>query len=193
MPQKPQTLEELEQWVATHQDHGKINGEDVFKTGTTEFRYGMVPGDIYDLALLRGAPLSFSKSDIGTYAFTRFASSPLIKIAEEYSLLVPGEFNAKTEFRAYIPTGLYDLVQQKKEKLGYSNSQLMTIALALFIYDPGITALYDDFIEGLAQKHSISVEDVQQKIFDFRRYQARVKRLELSRQRGEFVSDRKLS
>lgn len=193
MPQTPQTLEELEQWVANRQDHGRINGEDAFKTGTTEFRYGMVPGEIYNLALLRGAPLSFTKSDIGTYAFTQFASSPLVQIAEQYKLLVPGEFEAKTEFRAYIPTGLYDLVQQKKEKLGYSNSQLMTVALALFIYDPGITALYEDFVKGLSERHSISIEEVQQKIFDFRRYQARVKRLELSRQQGEFVSDRKLS
>jgi hypothetical protein len=193
IPRKPQTLEELEQWVSSHQDHGKINGEPAFSTGTTEFRYGMVPGDIYDLALLRGALLSFTKSDIGTYAFTRLASSPLIQIAEEYKLLVPGEFESKTEFRASIPNGLYELVQQKKESLGYSNSQVMTIALALFIYDPGITALYDKYVKGLAEKHSISVEKVQQKIFDLRRYQARVKRLELSRKKGKFVSDRKLS
>ncbi|NEP55979.1 MAG: hypothetical protein F6K31_03005 [Symploca sp. SIO2G7] len=193
VPRKPETLEKLEQWVSSRQDHGKINGEPAFKSGTTEFRYGMVPGDIYDLALLKGAPLSFSKSDIGTYALTRFASSPLIQIAEEYKLLVPGEFEGKTEFRASIPNGLYELVQQKKELLGYSNSQVMTIALALFIYDPGITALYDEYVKGLAEKHSISVEEVQQKIFDLRRYQARVKRLELSRKKGEFVSDRKLS
>jgi hypothetical protein len=193
MAQKPQTIEELEAWVTTHGDDGTINGEPIFKTGTTEFRSGMVPGDIYDLALLKGAPLSFTKSDIGTYAFTRLVSSPLMKIAEEYKLLVPGDFEGTTEFRAYIPTGLYDLVQQTKERLGYSKSQLMTTALALFIYDPGITGLYGEFLEQLAQKHGISVEEVEQKIFDRRRYQSRVKRLELSRQRGEFVSDRKLS
>jgi hypothetical protein len=189
---KPKTIQELEQWIESHQDHGKINGEPIIKTGSVEMRSGFVPGDLYDKALLVGAAFSFSKTDIGTHAMLKFLSSPVKGLMKE-KLIELGNYEAKTEFRAYIPTSLYELVMHKRNELEWNNSQLMTLALSLFVNDLGIKEVYQQFLDQISAQSDLSSNQIEQKIFDCRRYEARVKRLELSRQKGEFVSDRKLS
>ncbi len=191
MAQSPQTLEELEQWVASRQDHGKINGEPVIATGTIELRSGFVPGDLYNEALLIGATFSFNKSDIGTHALLKLLASPVTQMMQDKYLEL-GEYEAKTEFRAYIPTSLYNLTMGVKDRLGWNNSQLITLALSLFVNDLGIKEVYQQFLKQIADKSGLSTAEVEQKIFDCRRYEARIKRLELSRAKGEFISDRKL-
>ena len=192
MPQKPQTLEELEQWVASHEDHGKINGEPIIQTGSVEVRSGLVPGDLYDEALLVGAAFSFNKSDIGTHALLKLLSSPMTELMQN-KLIELGQYEAKTEFRAYIPTSLYNLAMATKDRLSWNNSQLMTLALSLFVSDLGVKEVYQKFLNQITEASGLSAAEIEQKIFDCRRYEARVKRLELSRQKGEFVDDRKLS
>jgi hypothetical protein len=192
MPRNPQTLEELEQWVLNRQDHGKINGEPVIKTGTIEIRSGFVPGDLYDEALLIGAAFSFNKSDIGTHALLKFLASPVTEMMRT-KLIELNHYESKTEFRAYIPTSLHNLAMAAKERLGWNNSQMMTLALTLFVTDLGIKEVYQQFLDQISDQSGLATAEIEQKIFDCRRYEARVKRLELSRQRGEFVSDRKLS
>lgn len=192
MAQRPQTIEELEQWVESRQDYGKINGEPAIQTGTIEIRSGFVPGDLYDEALLVGAAFSFNKSDIGTHSLLKFLSSPVTEMMEN-KLIELGQYEAKTEFRAYIPTSLHNLAMAAKDKLGWNNSQLMTLALSLFVSDLGIKEVYRQFLNQISEQSGLTAAEIEQKIFDCRRYEARVKRLELSKQRGEFVSDRKLS
>lgn len=192
MAQKPQTIEELEQWLDTHQDYGKINGQAIIQTGTIEVRSGFVPGDLYDEALLVGAAFSFNKSDIGTHALFKFLSSPATELVKS-KLIDLNQYDAKTEFRAYVPTSLHNLAMAVKDRLGWNNSQLMTLALSLFVSDLGIKEVYRQFLDQISEQSGLSRAEIEQKIFDCRRYEARVKRLELSKQRGEFVSDRKLS
>jgi hypothetical protein len=191
MSEKPTTIEQLEQWLIDHADDGKIDGQPVIETGSFEIRSGFVPGDLYDDALLKGAALSFNKSEIGINALIRFLSISVTTMIET-GLLVMGEYEAKTEFRVYVPVGLHGLVMKRKEELKLTNSQLMSLALTLFVTDPAINQLYQQYLKNLSSRSGLSVAEIEQKIFDYRRYQARVKRLELSRQRGEFVSDRKL-
>ncbi|HEY9610631.1 hypothetical protein [Allocoleopsis sp.] len=192
MSDKPNSIEELEQWLINHADDGKIEGQPVIETGTIEIRSGFVPGDLYDEALLRGAALSFNKSEIGINALIRFLSVNITNMIEA-GVLKMGEYEARTEFRAYIPTGLHNLVMRRKDQLGLSNSQIMTISLSLFVNDLAINELYQQYLDALSEKYGLSTNQIEQKIFDFRRYQARVKRLELSKAKGEFVSDRKIA
>ena len=70
---------------------------------------------------------------------------------------------------------------------------MMSLALSLFVHDPGVGLVYSQFLASLAQKYSVSVEEVEKEIFKFWRREARLKRYELSLRQGEFVSDRKLS
>ena len=192
MAQKPQTLEELEAWVASHDDHGKINGQPVIKPGTVELRSAMIPGNLYDEALLIGAAFSFTKSDLGTHALFQLLASPITELMKD-GLIELATQESKTEFRAYIPSRLYDLAMATKEELSLNNSQLMTLALSLFVSDLGVRRVYSRFLVQVSESSGLSPSEIEQKIFDCRRYEARVKRLELSRQRGEFVTDRKLS
>lgn len=192
MPRKPQTIEELEQWVTEHADHGKIDGKPIIQTGTIEIRSGFVPGNLYDEALLIGAAFSFNKSDIGTHALLKFLASPITEMML-YKLVELGQYEGKTEFRAYIPTSLHNLAMGIKDRLGWNNSQLMTIALSLFVADLGIKEVYQQFLDQISEQAGLTTAQIEQKIFDCRRYEARVKRLELSRQKSEFVSDLKLS
>lgn len=192
MSEKPNSIEELEQWLVNHADDGKIEGQPVIETGTVEIRSGFVPGDLYDEALLRGAALSFNKSEIGINALIRFLSVNVTKMLEA-GVLKMGEYDARTEFRCYIPTGLHNLVMRRKEQLSLSNSQIMTIAISLFVNDLVINELYQQYLDALSEKHGLTTAQIEQKIFDFRRYQARAKRLELSKAKGEFISDRKIA
>lgn len=192
MAERPQNIEELEQWIDAHQDDGKIDGQPVIQAGTIEFRSGFVPGNLYDEALLVGAAFSFSKSNIGTHSLLKFLASPLTEMLQS-QLLELGQYEPKTEFRAYIPTSLYNLAIATRDKLGWNNSHLMTVSLCLFVSDPGVKQAYQGFLTQVSEQSGLSATEVEQKIFDRRRYEARVKRLELSRQRGEFVGDRKIA
>lgn len=192
MPKKPETLQELEEWLESHQDHGKINGEPIIKTGSIEIRSGLVPENLYNEALLIGAAFSFSKSNIGTHALLKLLSSSVTEMMKD-KMLELGSYGADREFRCYVPTSLHNLAMVAKEKLGFNNSQLMTLALSLFVNDLGIKEVYKQYLDQIATDAGLSTTEIEQKIFDCRRYEARVKRLELSRAKGEFMSDRKLS
>lgn len=192
MSEKPTSIEELEQWITEHSSDGHIDGTPVIETGTVEIRSGFVPGDLYDEALLKGAPLSFNKSEIGTHALMKFLSVNISKMLES-GIVQMGDYEARTEFRAYIPTGLHSLVMNRKEELRLSNSQLITIALSLFVNDLAIKELYEQYLHLLSEKSGLTPSQIEQKIFDYRRLQARIKRLELSKTKGEFITDRKIA
>jgi hypothetical protein len=192
MGDKPNSIEELEIWISEHADDGHIEGSPVIETGTVEIRSGLVPGNLYDEALLRGAALSFNKSEIGIHSLMKFLSVNVSKMLGS-GIIRMGDYEAKTEFRAYIPTGLYNLVMKRKEQLGLSNSQLMTISLSLFVNDLAVQELYEQYLAMLSEKHGLTTNQIEQKIFDYRRLQARIKRLELSKAKGEFISDRKIA
>ncbi len=186
-PKNPSNIQELEAWISSREDAGTINAEPVVLRGATEFRGGFV-GGLYDLALLRGSAFGYDKSNIGIVAFNAFVThSALEKLIEQ------GIPTGNTEFRAVIPTGLYNLVKERQQKLGLDNAHVMSLALSLFVHDPGVELVYSQFLTSLAQKHSVSVEEVEKEIFKFWRREARLKRYELSLREGAFVSDRKLS
>lgn len=189
---KPTTLQELKTWVESHSEDGKINGQCVVVEGTTEFRTGIVPGWLYDEVLLKGAALSFTKSQIGTCAFVKFLENPIDDFLEKKILQI-AEYEATTEFRCYIPNALYNLAIAVKERLQINNSQLMTLALGIWANDLTIVKLFELYIDDLAQSHQKSRDEIYQAIFDYRRLEARKQRLKMSEKLGYFVTDRKIA
>ncbi len=189
---KPTTLEELKVWIDEHRNDGVINGESVIADGRKEFRHGTLPGNLYDRALLMSAPLGYTKSEIAIVGATRLLSNAVMDGAL-VGAISPSDFSEGTEFRAYLPQGLYSLVQKRKSELGWSNSQMMVMVLTYFCYDPGIEKLYRQWIKELTASSGLSEEEIEQAVFDRRRYQARVKRYDLSVQKGELISDRKIA
>ncbi len=189
---RPETIEELRDWIESHQDAGKINGESVVPVGTDEFR-GWVSGSLYNAALLRSAPLSFTKSDILTAGAVKLLSNAIINGAEA-GAIAPQDLSIEegTEFRGFLPKGIYQLLQTKKKELGYSNSQVMTLILVYFAYDPGIEKIYRQWVNGVAMNLGCSVAEVEQAVYDYRRLEARQRRYEMCLKQGKFVSDRKV-
>lgn len=191
-PRPPQSTEETKQWIDSHTEAGKINGEPVLLDGRAEFRYGYVPGELYDHALLMAAPFSFTKSEIAAHGASRLLSNAVINGASS-GLIAPVDYKEGTEFRAFLPTGLYNLIQERKKELNWSNSQMMVMILVYFAHDPGVQKIYQSWSQGLAMKLGCTVPDIEKAVYDRCRYLARVKRYEMSIQRGEFVSDRKIA
>ncbi|HEY9598318.1 MAG TPA: hypothetical protein V6D33_11670 [Cyanophyceae cyanobacterium] len=189
---KPTSIEELKAWVDEHTNDGTIGGESVIADGRKEFRHGTVPGNLYDRALLMSAPLGYTKSEIAIVGATRLLSNAVMDGAIA-GMIAPTDFSDGTEFRAYLPQGLYNLVQRRKTELGWSNSQLMVMILTYFSHDPGIEKIYRQWAKELSESSGLSEAEIEQAVYDRRRYQARVKRYELSVQKGELVSDRKIA
>lgn len=189
---KPTTLEELRQWVANHVNDGIIDRESTIPEGRAEFRHGIVSGDLYDRALLISAPFGYSKSEIAVIGASNLLANSIIDGAK-VGLIAPVDIKEGTEFRANLPQGLYDLIQSAKSDLGWSNSQMMTMILAYFSYDPGNEKIYRQWVTKFVERHSCTVEQVEAAIYDRRRYQARVKRLEMSERAGHLISDRKIA
>ena len=189
----PRTIEQLQHFLETHEDFGKINGQEVVsvREDITELRNIFVPKNTYYKAVLRGTVLTYSKSQIAESALTLFLTDESI-----YSRQIvpkpaePGWYN--TEFPALVPGNLYELTLQKAREIGFTESDLLTYALNLFANNPGINQIYDAYIENLCKQHKVNASYVELKILGWLKYQARKKRLELSLTAGEFVDRAKL-
>jgi hypothetical protein len=191
---KPTSIPELESWVDQHENDGTINGVPVFQEGRSEIRYGFIPGDLYDLALTRAAPFGWNKSEIATHGAALLLSNAIIETAA-LKLVTPlnCEDGTGTEFRAYLPTGTYNLVQEAKSNLGWTNSQTMALIVAYFAYSPGIEKIYQKWVQEFAQAHGLTVPEVEELIYQRRLLQARKQRLKMSKQQGRFIDDRKVA
>ncbi|MCC5667776.1 hypothetical protein LC653_28835 [Nostoc sp. CHAB 5784] len=189
----PRTIEQLQHFLETHEDFGKINGEEVVsvRENTIELSNIFVPKDTYYKAVLRGTVLTYSKSQIAESALTLFLTDESI-----YSRQIipkpadPGWYT--TEFPCFVPGNNYDLALQKAKEIGFTESDLLTYALNLFANNPGINQIYDAYIENLCKQHNVEANYVELKILGWLKYQARKKRLELSLAAGEFVDRGKL-
>jgi hypothetical protein len=189
----PKTIEQLQQFLETHEDFGKINDQEVVSISEdiTELRNVFVPKDTYYKAVLRGTVLTYSKSQIGSSALTLFLTDPSIYSRQ----IIPkpadsGWYN--TEFPAFVPANTYELACSKAEEIDFTQSDLMTYALNLFATNPGINAIYNAYIENLCKQHNVKANYVELKILGWLKYQARKKRLELSLDAGEFIDRGKL-
>ncbi len=189
----PRTIEQLQHFLETHEDFGKINGQEVvsIREDTVELSNIFVTKDAYYKAVLRGTVLTYSKSQIGSSALTLFLTDPSIYSRQ----IIPkpadsGWYN--TEFPAFVPANTYELAGTKAKEIGFTQSDLMTYALNLFATNPGINAIYDTYIENLCKQHDVNAEYVELKILGWLKYQARKKRLELSLAAGKFVERAKL-
>jgi hypothetical protein len=191
---KPTSIPELESWVDQHENDGTINGVPVFPEGRSEIRYGFIPGDLYDLALTRAAPFSWNKSEIATHGAALLLSNAIIETAA-LKLVTPlnCEDGTGTEFRAYLPTGTYNLVQEAKSNLGWTNSQTMALIVAYFAYSPGIEKIYQKWAKDFADDHCLTIAQVEELIYQRRLLQARKQRLKMSKQQGRFIDDRKVA
>lgn len=186
------TIQELKAWIDNHNNDGLVNGKPVVTEERKELRHGTVPEELIDRALLMSAPLGYTKSEIAIVGATRLLSNAVMDGAIA-GMIAPTDFSDGTEFRAYLPQGLYNLVQRRKAELGWSNSQLMVMILTYFSHDPGIEKIYRQWAKELSESFGLSEAEIEQAVYDRRRYQARVKRYELSVQKGELVSDRKIA
>ncbi|MBN3875181.1 hypothetical protein [Nostoc sp. JL23] len=189
----PKTIEQLQHFLETHEDFGKINGQEVVRVrdDVVELCNIFVTREAYNKAVLRGTALSFSKSQIATFALTQFLTDESI-----YSRQIvpkpadPGWYT--TEFPCFIPANIYELACSKAQEINFTESDLLTYALNLFVSNPGINAIYNAYIEKLCKQHNVNADYVELKILGWLKYQARKKRLELSLAAGEFVDRAKL-
>jgi hypothetical protein len=85
------------------------------------------------------------------------------------------------------------MVQKTKGQLGWSNSQMMAMILVYFAHDPGIEKIYRAWVTEFARTNGVAIEDVEQAVYNRRRYQARVRRLELSERAGTLILDKKVA
>ena len=189
----PRTIEQLQHFLETHEDFGKINGQEVVsvREDVTELSNIFVPKDTYYKAVLRGTVLTYSKSQIAESALTLFLTDESIYGRQ----IIPKPASAgwyNTEFPAFVPANTYELTLQKATKIGFSKSDLLTYALNLFANNPGINAIYSAYIENLCKQHNVKANYVELKILGWLKYQARKKRLELSLAAGKFVDRAKL-
>ncbi|MFN6565219.1 MAG: hypothetical protein RMY28_036205 [Nostoc sp. ChiSLP01] len=189
----PRTIEQLQHFLETHEDFGKINGQEVvsIREDVKELRNIFVPKDTYYKAVLRGTVLTYSKSQIASSALTLFLTDESIYGRE----IVPkpadsGWYN--TEYPAFVPANTYELACSRAREIGFSESDLLTYALNLFANNPGINQIYDAYIENLCKQNNVKADYVELKILGWLKYQARKKRLELSLAAGEFVDRARL-
>ncbi|MCC5609722.1 hypothetical protein LC612_23835 [Nostoc sp. CHAB 5834] len=189
----PRTIEQLQQFLLTHEDFGKINGQDVvsIKEGTVEICNVFVLKETYNKAVLRGTALSFSKSQTATFALSLFLTDESIYSRQ----IIPKPADSgmySTEFPSFVPANIYELACSRAREINFTESDLLTYALNLFANNPGINQIYSAYIENLCKQHNVKADYVELKILGWLKYQARKKRLELSLQRGEFVDRAKL-
>lgn len=189
----PKTIEQLQHFLETHEDFGKINGQEVvsIREDVKELRNIFVIKDTYYKAVLRGTVLTYSKSQIASSALTLFLTDESIYCRQ----IVPKPADSgwyTTEFPAFVPANIYDLALQKAREIGFSESDLLTYALNLFAKNPGINQIYDAYIENLCKQHNVNASYVELKILGWLKYQARKKRFELSLAEGSFVNRAKL-
>jgi hypothetical protein len=189
----PRTIEQLQHFLETHEDFGKINGQEVvsIREDVKELSNIFILKETYNKAVLRGTALSFSKSQTATFALTQFLTDESIygrqiipKPAE------PGWYT--TEFPCFVPANIYNLALQKARETGFTESDLLTYALNLFITNPGINIIYNSYLETLCKEHNVNANYVELKILGWLKYQARKKRLELSLEAGKFIDRAKL-
>jgi hypothetical protein len=189
----PRTIEQLQQFLETHEDFGKINGQEVvsIREDVKELRNIFVPKDTYYKAVLRGTVLTYSKSQIAESALTLFLTDESIYSRQ----IIPkpadsGWYN--TEFPVFVPANIYELACSRAREIGFSESDLLTYALNLFANNPGINGIYNAYIKNLCKQNNVEVNYVELKILGWLKYQARKKRLELSLAAGEFIDRGKL-
>lgn len=189
----PKTIEQLQYFLETHEDFGKINGQDVVsvREDVIELRNIFVLKETYNKAVLRGTALSFSKSQTATFALTQFLTDESIYGRQ----IVPKPADSgmySIEFPAFVPANIYELACSKARVINFTESDLLTYALNLFISNPGINATYGAYIEKLCNQHNVNASYIELKILGWLKYQARKKRLELSLSTGSFVERGKL-
>lgn len=189
----PRTIEQLQHFLATHEDFGKINGQEVvsIREDVKEVSNIFVPKDTYYKAVLRGTVLTYSKSQIAESALTLFLTDESIYGRE----IVPKPADSgwyTTEFPAFVPANTYELACSRAREIGFSESDLLTYALNLFANNPGINAIYNAYIENLCKQYNVKADYIELKILGWLKYQARKKRLELSLAAGKFVDRARL-
>lgn len=189
----PRTIEQLQQFLETHEDFGKINGQEVVsvREHTVELSNIFVLKKTYYKALLRGTVLTYPKSQIATSALTLFLTDPSIYSRQ----IIPkpadsGWYN--TEFPAFVPANTYELACSKAKEINFSESDLMTYALNLFANNPGINAIYNTYIEALCKQHNVDAAYIELKILGWLKFQARLKRYRMSLEAGYFIDRAKL-
>lgn len=189
---KPTSIDELKSWLAENADTGKINGELVIepRPARIEFRGGIINGDLYDLLILRAAAFGYSKSDLLQHSFVLFLEltqrtpTPLSK---------PTIVNGRSEYRGFLAGSLYEAVMEVKENLQFTNADLLTVAGTMFVNSPLVVKRYTDFTNALVRKHKCTVCEIEQAIYGAAKLRARQRRLALSTETGEFVTDMKVA
>lgn len=189
----PKTIEQLQHFLDVHKDFGKINGKDVvsIREDTVELCNIFILQETYKRAVLRGTVLSFSKSQTATFALSQFLTDESIYSRQ----IIPKPADSGmyvTEFPCFVPANIYELACSKAEEIGFTQSDLLTYALNLFVTNPGLNAIYNAYIDKLCNEYNVNASYVELKILGWLKYQARKKRLELSLLSGSFVNRAKL-
>ncbi|MEH2254604.1 hypothetical protein [Nostoc sp.] len=189
----PKTIEQLRHFLETHEDFGKINGQEIVtvREDTVELSNIFVLKETYYKALLRGTVLTYPKSQIATSALTLFLTDESIYSRQ----IIPKPADSgmySTEFPGFVPANLYELACSKAKEINFSESDLMTYALNLFANNSGINAIYNAYIEKLCKQYNVTSEYVELKILGWLKFQARLKRYRMSLEAGYFIDRAKL-
>jgi hypothetical protein len=143
-------------------NHGHDGVEPIVKSGRVDFQGGFLQEDLYDLLILRGASLAYTKSELIQHA--------LILLLEQVDALPvgltkPDTSNARFEYRGYLSVPMHQMVAQMKQKLDFNNSELLTLAAQLFLDNRLVNAAYRNYIGGLTARYRCTVKEAEQAIF----------------------------
>ncbi len=190
----PRSIPELKNFLDKHaQEFGKINGEEVVsvKEDSVEVAGVCVPQKLYYKALVMGTALSYSKSQILVSGLTLFLAD--VNVWDDEPIPKPADQGwYTTEFLAVVPDNIYQLACSRAQAIGFNKSDLLTYALHLFVDSPGINAMYDAWMQASCEKYNANPQYIELKVLGWLKYQARLKRYQMSLEAGHFIEKAKL-
>ncbi len=179
MPKKPNSVEELQAFVSTYAEAGKINGEQIILDNSVELQ-GYVTADLYNRALYRSAPWGFDKGKIATTGVFLLLQNPAIKAGIGFDIpTYRKEQEGVRHFRSLIPLSTYNLLHKYIDAINLNTSQITTLVLTYFAHDATVEQIYQQFLADTTAKFNASEEQVEETIDKHLKLKARTNRLNL--------------
>ncbi len=179
MPKKPNSVEELQTFVSSYAEAGKISGEQIILDNSVELQ-GYVAADLYNRALYRSAPWAFDKAKIACTGIFLLLQNPVLKAGLGFDIPTYRKgLEDVRHFRSLIPQSTYNLLHKNIDAIGLNTSQTATLILTYFAYDATVEQIYHQFIRDITEKFQVTEQVVEQTIDVHLKLKARVNRLNL--------------
>jgi len=185
MPANFRDIADLDQWVQSHQDLGKIKGEYMFSSERVELRGAFIPADLYNRVLLIAKTMNYSKSDVARSAIELYNRTPIDARSYLDKIYEVDVDEYDREFRFHVPT---ELLTYRPESLCLQ----VFVAIALTMWADLNEEFSQAKIEKRAKELGVTPEDVKNSIYDQWLIESREKRLKRSKSLGYLVRDSKM-